>query len=168
MRVIDRISDALGLVGAVLMFLTGVFLTYEVTGRYVFRAPTSWAQEVSEMCLLWGVFLMLGMLIRGRKNIAIDILYARLGPTAQRALDVVALSFVLVFLVITVRAGFELAHDSLMRGTTTGTMVDIPSYWEESAVPFGCAWGGVQTVVEIIRAITGRGWAPMLHAGAEH
>lgn len=168
MRVIDRISDALGLIGAVLMFLTGVFLTYEVTARYLFRAPTTWAQEVSELCLLWGVFIMLAMLIRKRQNIAIDVVYAKLGRSAQRALDLIALVFVLVFLVLTVRSGMEMAMDSIARGTTTGTMVDIPIYWEELAVPLGCAWAAVQTVVEIIRAATGRGWEPMLHAGAEH
>ena len=168
MRLIDRISQALGLVGAVMMFLTGVFLTYEVTARYLLRMPTTWAQEVSEMFLLWGVFLMLGMLIHGRKNIAIDVLYASVPRGWQRALDTLSLVFVLAFLVMTVSAGSEMVMDSIRRGTTTGTMVDIPSYWEEAAVPVGCAWAAIQTVVEIIRAVTGRGWDPMLNAGAEH
>ncbi len=168
MRVIDRISKALGLVGAVMMFFTGVFLTYEVTARYVLRMPTTWAQEISELFLLWGVFLMLGILIHARKNIAIDVLYANVPRGWQRALDTLSLAFVLVFLVITVQAGSEMVIDSVTRGTTTGTMVDIPSYWEEAAVPAGCAWAAIQTVVEIIRAVTGRGWDPMLNAGAEH
>jgi TRAP-type C4-dicarboxylate transport system permease small subunit len=132
-RLIERVSQALGLIGAVLMFLTGVFLTYEVTARYVLRAPTTWAQEISELCLLWGVFLMLGYLIHARKNIAIDVVYAKAPRAIQRVLDVVSLAFVLVFLVITVQAGSEMVIDSITRGTTTGTMVDIPIFWEEPA-----------------------------------
>ena len=168
MRLIDRISQALGLIGAVLMFLTGVFLTYEVTARYVLRAPTTWAQEVSELFLLWGVFLMLGYLIHARKNIAIDVLYAKVPRGIQRALDVVSLAFVLAFLVLTVQAGTEMVIDSVARGTTTGTMVDIPIFWEEAAVPFGCAWAAVQTIVELVRALSGRDWAPTLSSGGEH
>ncbi len=168
MRVVDQISQALGYVGAVMMFLTGVFLTYEVTARYAFRSPTTWAQEVSEIFLLWGVFLMVGFLIQKRANIAIDVLYAKVSQNMQRTLDVISLTFILVFLVLTVSAGSEMVMDSVMRGTTTGTMVDIPSYWEEAAVPFGCAWGAVQTIVEIFRAVTGRGWNPMINAGSEH
>jgi len=167
-RVIDRISHALGLLGALMMFLTGVFLSYEVTARYVLRAPTTWAQEVSELFLLWGVFLMLGMLIHTGKNIAIDVLYTHVPRGYQRALDIIALSFILLFLVLTIVAGWEIVSDSIARGTTTGTMVDIPNYWPEAAVPVGCAWGAVQTVVELVRAVTGRGWEPTLTTGAEH
>jgi len=167
-RVVDRISQAFGLLGALLMFLTGVFLSYEVTARYVLHAPTVWAQELSELFLLWGVFLMLGLLIHTGKNIAIDVVYAKVSSGLQRTLDIVALSFVLAFLVLTVQAGSEMVMDSITRGTTTGTMVDIPIYWEEAAVPFGCAWAAVQTVVELVRAVTGRDWQPTLSSGAEH
>ncbi len=168
MWIVDRISRAFGLIGALMMFMTGVFLTYEVVARYVLHAPTTWAQEVSELFLLWGVFLMLGWLIQGRKNIAIDVIYARLSRGPQRVLDILSLAFVLVFLVLTVVAGTEMVIDSFARGTTTGTMVDIPIFWEEAAVPFGCAWAAVQTVVELVRAMTGRGWEPSLVTGAEH
>jgi TRAP-type C4-dicarboxylate transport system permease small subunit len=151
-----------------MMFMTGVFLTYEVTARYVLHAPTTWAQEVSELFLLWGVFLMLGWLIHGRKNIAIDVIYAKLPRGAQRALDILSLAFVFIFLALTVQAGTETVIDSIARGTTTGTMVDIPIFWEEAAVPFGCAWAAVQTAVEFFRAVTGRDWEPGLVTGAEH
>jgi C4-dicarboxylate transporter, DctQ subunit len=167
-RLIDRISQGLGLVGSVLMFLTGVFLSYEVTARYVLRAPTTWAQELSELFLLWGVFLMLGMLIHARKNIAIDVLYANVPRSLQRVLDIIALAFVLAFLVLTVQAGWEMVADSIARGTTTGTMVDIPNYWPEAAVPVGCAWAAVQTAVELVRAVSGRGWEPALTSGTDH
>ena len=168
MWIVDRISRTFGLIGALLMFMTGVFLTYEVVARYVLHAPTTWAQEVSELFLLWGVFLMLGWLIQGRKNIAIDVIYARLSRGPQRVLDILSLAFVFIFLVLTVQAGTEMVIDSIARGTTTGTMVDIPIYWEEAAVPFGCAWAAVQTAVEIFRAVTGRNWVPSLTTGTEH
>ena len=57
MAAIDRISQWLGNLAAVLLLLTGIFLSWEVLGRYVFNAPTKWASELSELFLLWGVFL---------------------------------------------------------------------------------------------------------------
>ena len=163
MKAVDRISDGLALVAAILMVLTGVFLTWEVAGRYLFRSPTTWAQEVSEMCLLWAVFIAIAAMIRRRQNIAIDVVFAAVPRPVQRMMDVAALIFILVFLVLTARSGFEIAWESFWRGSTTGTMVDIPIFWEEAAVPVGCAWAAVQTVIEIGRAIADRDWSPHLN-----
>lgn len=167
MKTVDRISDALGIVGAVLIFLTGVFLTYEVTARYIFMAPTTWAQEVSELFLLWGVFIALGRIVHRRENISIEVVYDRLSARQQRMLDLVSLIFCLMFFVFIAKYGFDLARDSFESGRTTGTMVDIPSWWEEAAVPVGCAWAAVQTLVELIRAATGRDWSAMAHQGKD-
>lgn len=164
---IDRISVWLGVLAAVLLFLTGAFLTYEVVMRYVFRAPTSWAQEVSEMFLLWGVFLALGRTVKFRENISIEVLYDRLQPGAQRGVDVVALAFVTVFFAFCAKYGFDLAWESFSRGTTTGTMVDIPIWIEEAAIPVGCGWAAIQAAAETLRALTGRGWAAMTHQGKD-
>jgi TRAP-type C4-dicarboxylate transport system permease small subunit len=163
MKVVDRISDGLALLAAILMFATGVFLTWEVGARYLFSAPTTWAQEVSELCLLWAVFLAVAAMIRRRQNIAIDVLFAAMPRPAQRIMDIIALVFVLVFLVLTARSGFEIAWESYWRGSTTGTMVDIPIFWEEAAVPVGCAWAALQTLIEVGRAIVGRDWSPHLN-----
>jgi C4-dicarboxylate transporter, DctQ subunit len=167
MSAIDRISLWLGYFAAFLLLMTGVFLTWEVLGRYVFNAPTKWASELSELCLLWGVFLGLGRTVQFRENITIEVLYDRLKPGMQRYVDLAALLFVLVFFVFVARYGFELAWDSVKAGTTTGTMVDIPSWWEEAAVPVGCTWAAIQTVVEIVRAATGRGWSAMVGHGKD-
>ena len=163
MRAVDRISDGLALVAAILMVLTGAFLTWEVAGRYLFGAPTTWAQEVSELCLLWAVFLAVAAMIRRRQNIAIDVVFAAVPRPVQRVMDIISLVFVLVFLVLTARSGFEIAWESFWRGSTTGTMVDIPIFWEEAAVPVGCAWAALQTLIEIGRAIVGRDWSPHLN-----
>jgi TRAP-type C4-dicarboxylate transport system permease small subunit len=167
MTTIDRISLALGIVAAIMLFLTGAFLTYEVVMRYVFRAPTSWAQEVSEIFLLWGVFLALGRIVKLRENISIEVVYDRLPAGGQRFVDVVALTIVALFFAFCAKYGFDLAWESLEKGTTTGTMVDIPSWIEEAAIPVGCGWAAIQSVVEVIRALTGRGWDAMTHQGKD-
>ncbi len=160
MKAIDRASDFLGVVGAVLLLATGAFLTYEVVARYVFTAPTKWAQELSELSLLWGVFIALGRIVHRRENIAIDVVYERFGPARRRLIDGFALALTLVILVFIARYGFALAWESIERGTTTGTMLNYPSWWEELAVPVGCTWAAVQTALELYRVATGRVEAP--------
>ena len=166
MTLIDNISKFLGIVAAVMLFLTGVFLTYEVSARYLFMAPTTWASEVSELFLLWGVFLALGRTIHYCENISIDVIYQMLGGNGKRALDILVLVFVLVFFLVIAFYGYKLAWESFDKGSTTGTMVDIPNWWVEAAVPVGCAWAAIQTVVELIRVIAGHPWAaPAGHGG---
>jgi TRAP-type C4-dicarboxylate transport system permease small subunit len=167
MTLVDRISLALGIVAAVMLLLTGAFLTYEVVMRYLFRAPTSWAQEVSEIFLLWGVFLALGRTVKLRENISIEVLYDRVGPAMQRGIDVLALGIVALFFAFCAKYGFDLAWESFERGTTTGTMVDIPSWIEEAAIPVGCGWAAIQASVEVVRALTGKGWDALTHQGKD-
>ncbi len=42
---IDRLSDLLGYLAADIFFLIGLMITFEVVSRYVFLAPTTWAEK---------------------------------------------------------------------------------------------------------------------------
>lgn len=167
MRLIDRFNDFLGLVAALLLFFSGGALTYEVVARYVFVAPTTWAQELAEFSLLWGVFLALGRLISRRQDIAIDMLYARLRPTSQRMSDVVALGFCAAFFALAGWYGGVIAWESFDRGVTTATMLDLPKWWAEAAIPAGCLMAFIQCLTEIVRAASGTDWQPRLGEGHE-
>ena len=57
MRLINQLSVWAGLFGATLLAVTGLFLTYEVVARYFFIKPTTWAAEISQLCLIWGCLL---------------------------------------------------------------------------------------------------------------
>lgn len=167
MRLIDRLNDFCGLVAALLLFLSGGALTYEVVARYVFVAPTTWAQELSEFALVWGVFLALGRLILRRQDIAIDMLYARLSSTSQRVSDVVALTFCGVFFAIAGWYGATIAWESYVRGVTTATMLDLPKWWAEAAIPAGSLLAFAQCLVEVVRAASSTDWSPRLGEGHE-
>ena len=56
---IEHVTVLAGLAAATLIPVLAVLITYEVVSRYAFRAPTSWAFEVSYM--LMGISLMLGI-----------------------------------------------------------------------------------------------------------
>ena len=84
MRLINRISVLAGLFGATLMAVTGAFLTYEVVARYFFIKPTTWAAEVSQLCLIWGCLLAMAWVLTLRQHITVNALTSLLPRTAQK------------------------------------------------------------------------------------
>ena len=86
---IDRLSTLVGQAFAwCIVVLTGV-VTYEVFVRYVFRAPTSWAYDVSYM--LYGtLFMMAGAYALSRNaHVRGDFLYRNFTPRRQAWFDLV-------------------------------------------------------------------------------
>jgi TRAP-type mannitol/chloroaromatic compound transport system permease small subunit len=86
---IDRLSTVIGQTFAwCIVLLTGV-VTYEVFVRYLFRAPTSWAYDVSYM--LYGtLFMMAGAYALSRNaHVRGDFLYRNFPPRRQASFDLV-------------------------------------------------------------------------------
>ncbi len=134
---LDRLADVLGDVSAWLFFGTGALLTWEVVARYVFSAPTIWAAEISQMFLIWGMFLAVPRTINRRENIAIEVLHELLPGRVQKICDIASLLFIAFFCAVVFWYGFEIGWDSLVRGRSTGTMLNIPNWWTEMVIPVG-------------------------------
>lgn len=158
LRIIDRISDWLGILAGWVFFLTGIFLTYEVVARYAFNAPTVWVEEVSQLLLIAGVYLAVARTVHRRQNIRIDALYGHLGPGIRKLADTFALLSMIVFSVVIVWYGGQIALDSLMVGRSTGSILNIPNWWSEGLVPFGFLLVLFQAFVELYRIWSGDEW----------
>lgn len=155
MRILDAISDLLGLVAAWLFFLTGVLLSYEVTARYVFAAPTVWAAEISQILLIIGTFIAVARALRRREHITITMLTDMLSPQARRWMETAALFLMACLSMAITWYGGEIALDSFLHGRTAGTLLNVPNWWTEAAVPFGFALLSAQCCAEIIRLARG-------------
>ena len=151
MHWVDRVNTAMGYVAAWVFFLSGVFITYEVVARYVFIAPTIWTEEVSRLLLVWGTYLAMAALLHRREHISISIVTGRLGPRGQLWAERLMLIFVAALSLVTLLWGWDIAHDSLVRGRSTGTMLNIPNWWGEMAIPLGFALLLVQSLVDLVR-----------------
>lgn len=151
MNRIDRLADALGSLSAWLYFATGLMIGYEVLARYFFNAPTIWAAEISQLLLIWGTFLAMACALKRRQHIRIEILVERLGPNTRRGLEGFALLFIAALCLVVVWYGWEIAWDSLIRGRSTGTMLNIPNWWAEMVIPIGFGLLFLQCVVELGR-----------------
>jgi len=126
-------------------------LTYEVAARYFFVRPTVWAAELSQLCLIWGSLLAMAWAMRARKHITIVAVTNQLPVRVRRCFELFSLGFVALFSVPVIWKGGEIALDSFVRGRSTGTMLDIPNWWSELAVPVGFGLLAVQIGVEVLR-----------------
>ena len=150
-----RLCDWLGFLSAWLFFLTGALLTYEVMARYVFTSPTIWAAEISQVLLIWGVFLAIPRTILRHENISIEVLHELLPGWARRLCDGIALLFMLFFCTVVLRYGWVIAWDSFERGRSTGTMLNIPNWWIEVVIPLGFFFSVLACLVGLVRLASG-------------
>ncbi len=159
-QLLDRVSAVLGIAAAVAYFVIGLMLGYEVFARYLFTAPTIWAEELSRLLLVWGTFVAAAVLLHRRQHIRITILTERLPYRARQVQEILALLFIGAFAAAVVWYGTPLAFDSFERGRTTGSMLDIPIVWMEAAVPVGCTILLLQALAEAARVLL-HGPAPL-------
>lgn len=151
-----KLADRLGEAASWLFFATGALLTWEVVARYVFSAPTIWAAEISQMFLIWGMFIALPRTIMRQENIAIEVLHERLPEPVRRACDAAAFVFTAGFCAVVCWYGWLIAWDSLVRGRSTGTMLNIPNWWTEMVVPVGFGLSVIACAVGLMRAFRAR------------
>lgn len=140
---------------AALMVLAGAMLTYEVVARYFFIRPTIWAGELSQLCLVWGCMFGMPQLMKARQHITVSAITSLLNPRARKASELCALACVAVFSAIVAVYGWDIFHESFVRGRTTGSLLDMPIWIVELAIPMGFGLLGVQSLVEIVRLARG-------------
>lgn len=153
MKAFHAVLQMLAGVAAFLFILAGCMLTYEVTARYLFVAPTIWAAELSQLCLIWGSMIGMPWLLNTNQHIAVDAVTERLGQAAQRVCRVLAMTAIALFSAVVAWKGGDIFYDSFERGRTTGSMLDLPTWVSELAVPVGFALLFIQALIELGAAV---------------
>lgn len=154
-RIVDRISGIFGALAAFLFLMIGLILSYEVIARYVFNAPTSWAEEGSRMLQLWATFLGAAMILRDQGFIRVNAVVALLPMGVQRLAEAVALLIIIWFCWYAISFGLDIALESHRIGRTTDTMNQVPRIFTEAAVPIGFALLALQALADLIRVLRG-------------
>ena len=122
----DRISLLLGRISLLMIAAIVAVMFYEVVLRYVFEAPTLWANELS-LWLAGGVFLVSGLYtMQQRGHIRIFLLYDVVPRWMQRIFDILSTLLTCTFAAAIVFGGFNEARDKLLRWETYGTAFDPP------------------------------------------
>lgn len=108
-----------------LIGILGVML-FEVASRYVFEAPTLWANEAA-LWIAGFLFLFAGLYaMQQRSHIRIYIIYDMMPRWMQKSADVISVLLIVLFAVAMVWGGFNESVAKFARMETFGTAWDPP------------------------------------------
>ena len=153
MNYYDKIVKYSGYLASALFIAIGFIVSYEVIMRYLFNSPTIWVNEVSRFLQIWATYLALTYSFHKQDFIRITVIYDRLNETGKKILDFISFIFIIIFSCFVVYYGWLIAYDSLKVGRTSSTILDVPSFLTELAIPLCFAFLVIRVILEVIRSI---------------
>ena len=155
LSIIDKISDFCGRLSAWLFFVIGGIIVFEVVARYVFLAPTVWGEEMSRFLQIWATYLAAAYVLHNRQLIAIDVVVEKMPLRLRIVCETCALLVIGLFSLVAFYYGLETVIDSIRVGRATSTMLAVPKWMTELAIPVGFGLMLLQVLAELIRTATG-------------
>ncbi len=153
MNYYDKIVKYSGYLASALFISIGFIVSYEVIMRYLFNSPTIWVNEVSRFLQIWATYLALTYSFHKQDFIRITVIYDRLNETGKKILDFISFIFIIIFSCFVVYYGWLIAYDSLKVGRTSSTILDVPSFLTELAIPLCFAFLVLRVILEAIKYI---------------
>ena len=153
MNYYDKIVKYSGYLASALFIIIGFIVSYEVIMRYLFNSPTIWVNEVSRFLQIWATYLALTYSFHKKDFIRITVIYDRLNENGKKLLDFISFVFIIIFSSFVVYYGWLIAYDSLKVGRTSSTILDVPSFLTELAIPLCFAFLVLRVILEAIRYI---------------
>ena len=153
MKILDKIIKYSGYLASALFISIGFIISYEVISRYVFNAPTIWVNEISRFLQIWATYLALTYSFHKKDFIRITVLYDKIGDRGKKILDFISTIFIIFFSVFVVYYGWLIAYDSLEVGRTSSTILDLPSFLTEIAIPLCFGFLLIRVLIEFIKFI---------------
>ena len=138
-----------------MFFLIGCMIVYEVIARYVFLSPTIWAEEMSRFFQIWATYLAAGFVLKNRQLIAIDVVTKKFPPVFKKMSAGFTLMIIGIFAAVAVIYGTGIVAESVEQGRATSTMLAVPRWMTESAVPIGFGVLLLQVIAEFGKLFNG-------------
>ena len=149
----EKFIDNIAWVSAWLFCISGFMLSYEVIARYFFLSPTIWAAELSQISLIYGTLLAMPWALKSRKHIQINLVINKLSKSYKKIINILIMIVLVIFSTYVMVYGFDIFYDSLIRGRTTGSLLNLPSWIAELSVPFCFLLLLIQSLIEIIKLL---------------
>lgn len=159
-RRIDSCSEITGRLVRWLLLVMMLITVYDVVLRYFFNAPTIWAYELCGFLLgpLW--LLAGGYVLLHNGHVSLDILYRRLSPRRQAAIDLVTYTLFFFYCGLILIYSWDYCWFSCIRREHSLTVWGPPIWPLKLCIPIGAMLILLQGIAKYIRdlymGITGR------------
>jgi len=144
-----------GRLAALLFVLIAVMITYEVIARYLFLSPTIWVEDLTLLCQIWASCLGTSWLLQHQALIRIDMLTQRLGQTGRKIAELWSLCVIGLFSAWVTFYGTELLLDAIRVHAASASMLGLPMWITQSAIPVGFGLLFIQCITEAILVCAG-------------
>lgn len=99
-RVVDRISDYVGIVAMYLIFAMVFILLLDAVTRNIVHIPMHWGIEAAQFTLAAYYFMGGAMTLKNDDHVRMDLLYTKLSPRGRDWMDVMTLGCLLFYLLV--------------------------------------------------------------------
>lgn len=108
------------------------------------------------LCQIWASCMGACWLLQHQALIRIDMLTRRFGPTGRKLAELWSLFVIGLFSAWVTFYGTELLLDTIRTGATSPSMLGLPIWITQSAIPFGFGLLLLQCITEAILVCAGR------------
>ncbi len=144
----------MGLVSTrLVLFCMASIMLYDVVMRYVFNAPTVWAQETCEYMMVFLTFIGLAEIQKQKTHIRMDYLYARLPESVQKGLNLFFHCLIAIFALLIFYSSSKMMLLSLQYGSRSNTLMETPLFLMYAIIPVGMILLLIQSIIDIIQSI---------------
>jgi len=158
-RAIDGLNAVVGRVVAVSLLFLIALVVYEVALRYVFKAPTTWGNEMISFIFAGYILLGGGYTLLHRDHVAMDIVHARLSTRTKAIVDTLTAGFVILYCWILLRETGIMAIEALETGQRAASDWSPPLFPVLLSMPVGAFLILLQAIAKLVRdlhmALTG-------------
>ena len=136
-------------------FSLALMVSYEVLGRYIFHAPTAWAEETGRLVLIWCICLGVGPIYASGKMVSMDFFTDEMAERRRMGSAWLLTAAIGVLCFAVVIPGWDLAAQSYQLGARTSEMLHLPEVLFQASVPAGFALLGLNAFVAALRLVDG-------------
>jgi len=150
---IDLINLWAGKLSSYVVGLIVLMMSYEVVSRYVFNAPTVWSGELCQYGMCFASLLGGGYTLMQDKHVRVDIIYRLFNFKSRAALELATWWIVILFLLVMIWKGGELAIDAYVGDEKSMTFLELPLFYSLAMVPMGAGLLLLQAVARMVRNV---------------
>lgn len=152
-RAIDALVDAFGRAASWLTLAIVGLMAIDVLLRYAFSIGSVWAQELEWHLLAPLVLAGMTYALQKGDHVRVDVFYAKYGPRAQAAVDLLSALLAIAFGVLVIRYSIQFVGQSYAIGEISSDPGGLTHRWVLKAlIPAGFALFALQAAAQAIDA----------------
>jgi TRAP-type C4-dicarboxylate transport system permease small subunit len=145
----DALTSASFAAAGVVLAAIALSFCYEVAARYLFSAPTSWANAFVSYLLCAAIFLAVPELTRRRAHVAINLVLDRLSPQPAALLNLVIRTAGAAACLLATWISANATLDQFNSDITTISAYPIPKWLVSIFIPYGMLSSGLYFLREL-------------------